>query len=313
MPARYEVIEPLATGGMGELELARLHTELGVSRLVVTKRLRTHLTEDPRARVMLLDEARIAATLYHDNIVQVLDLVIEDDAIVLVLEYFPCVNLAQLLDACATPLPVGFAAAIVEDAAAALHYAHERCDDEGVSLGIVHRDVSLPNLLLGDHGHVKLTDFGVAKARSRMYRTRSESIKGKLGYMAPEQIRGLEVDRRVDVFALGVVLFELATQTPMFTADSDYETMRRVLEADLPDPRELVPDVPPELASIIARATARDRDARLPTAAALGDELAALRAARGWLVSPADLAALVARHVPAGVPAWRRARALGGA
>jgi serine/threonine-protein kinase len=305
MPARYAMVDHLASGGMGELHLARV-ADSQIERLVVTKRLRVDALEDERAALMLVDEARIAATLYHRNIVQVLDIVLEEGHVVLVLEYFPSVNLAQLLDAIGGPMSYPDACAVVTEIAAALHHAHERTGDDGAPLDIVHRDVSLPNILIGDHGHVKLTDFGIAKARSRLYVTRSETIKGKLGYMPPEQIRGAAVDRRADVFALGVVLFEATTGVPLFTAGSDYETMRKIMEGEVLEPASVRAGFPDELAAVIRRAISREPAERHATAEDLGRAVREVAAGQGWIPSTASLRELVARHVPEGVPPWKR-------
>jgi serine/threonine protein kinase len=303
---RYVMVDHLASGGMGELHVARHVGSSGIERLVVTKHLRLELIEDERAALMLVDEARIAATLYHRNLVQVHDVIVDAEQVMLVLEYFPSVNLAQLLDAIAGPLPYAIACAIVIELATALHYAHERTGDDGVPLEIVHRDVSLPNVLVGDHGHIKLTDFGVAKARSRLYVTRSATIKGKLGYMAPEQIRGAAVDRRADVFSLGVVLFEATTGVPLFTAGSDYETMRRIIEAEVPEPTSVRADYPTALAEIVRRAIASSPADRFVTAAELGLALQAIAADQGWRATTTDVRSLVRTHAPPGNPPWRR-------
>jgi serine/threonine-protein kinase len=304
---RYELVDHLASGGMGELFVARRVGDAGFERLVVVKRLRADLADDERHAMMLIDEARIAATLYHRNLVQVHDVGIDAGQVVLVLEYVPGVNLASLLDAIApAPLPYDHALAIVIEIARGLHYAHERDDDDGQPLAIVHRDVSLPNVLIGDHGDVKLTDFGVAKARSRMYTTRSKSIKGKLGYMAPEQIRGQPVDRRTDVFGLGVVLFEATTGVPLYTAESEYETMRRVLDGEVADPRSVRDGYPHALAVVVGTAIARDPDHRYTSAGEMAAALVAVADGAGWTLSSRRLGRYVRDHVPAGERPWLR-------
>jgi len=291
---------------MGELEIARMTGAHGIERLVVTKRLRLDLVGDERAALMLVDEARVAASLYHRNIVQVLDVVVEPDHLVLVLEYVPSVNLAQLLDAIGGPLSYSAAATIALEVAAGLAYTHDRTDDAGVSLDIIHRDVSLPNVLIGDHGHVKLTDFGIAKARSRLHVTRSAAIKGKLGYMAPEQIRGGSIDRRADLFGLGVVLYELTTGVPMFTTGSDYETMQHIMDGEFAPPRDARADYPDALDRVIRRAVASDPVDRYATASDLATAIRVLTESQGWRTGPRELEALVAEHLPPGDPPWRR-------
>jgi serine/threonine protein kinase len=280
----YEQIDHLATGGMGELFVARRRGPGGFARLVVIKRLRADLVGDERAALRLLDEARIAASLYHRNIAQVLDLGLDDGELCLVIEYVPGTDLARLLDVTRAALPFELAVTIIVEVARALAYAHAR--DE-----IVHRDVSPANVLLGERGEVKLSDFGVARARSRLYNTRSDTIKGKLGYIAPEQIRGEPVDARADVRALGVILYEATTGMPLFTADTEYETMRRVLAGDVPAPAD--PRYPAELLALIRRAVAADPAARFGSALELADALRELADARGWRISTRRLGAFV--------------------
>ena len=291
----YEQIDHLATGGMGDLFVARRRGPHGFERLVVIKRLRAELVGDERAALRLLDEARIAASLYHRNIAQVLDLGLDGGELCLVSEYVPGTDLARLLDATGAALPEELALTIVLELARALAYAHGRD-------GVVHRDVSPPNVLLGDHGEVKLTDFGIARARSRLYTTRSDTIKGKLGYMAPEQVRGDPVDARADVFALGVILYEAATGAPLYTAATEYETMRRVLAGDVPD----AAGASAELLAIVRRAVAVDPAARFASAGELADAVRRLADARRARISTRRLGAFVRDVLPARDVPWRR-------
>src|SRR6185503_17892861 len=182
---------------------------------------------------------------------------------------------------------------ILVELATGLDAAHEARDGEGTPLGLVHRDVSPSNVLLGIHGEIKIADFGVAKARSRSYHTVSGSIKGKAPYMAPEQILGQPVDRRADVFSLGVLLFELTTRTRLYSALSNSLAMAQILDGQVADPAERRPGYPPELAAIVRRALARDPAQRHQTARELVDELDQLAQARRWSTSKQAIGELV--------------------
>ncbi len=290
---RYEIDGLLARGGMGEVYLARITGANGFARRVVVKTIRTELLADERAALMFVDEARIAAGLHHRNIVQILDFDRFEGGAFLVTEYVDGVDLHRLLHHLGAPPPYEVAAAIVAELGCGLDAAHGAAAADGSPLNLVHRDVSPSNVLLGTAGEVKLADFGVAKTRSRSYQTTSGSIKGKAPYMAPEQILGEPLDRRADVFGLGVLLFELSTRTRLYSARTDATAMRQILDGEVPDPAERRPGYPPELAAIVRRALARDRDARYPTAGALVDDLDRLALAQRWTMSAAAIGELV--------------------
>jgi serine/threonine-protein kinase len=304
MARRYERVDRLASGGMGELFVVRRAEATGFERLFVCKQLRRELVGDERAALLLCAEARIAAALHHRNIAQLIDVELVDGELGLIIEYVPGVDLAQLLDVHGA-LPLDLAATIVVEIAGGLHHAHQRTDDAGQPLGIVHRDVSLPNVLLGDQGEIKLTDFGVAKARSRLYTTQSNTIKGKLGYMAPEQVQGRAVDHRADVFALGVVLYEATTGLPLFTAPTEYETMDRVLAGQVPTPT--LARYPASLLAIIRRAVAVDPAGRFASTAALADAVRTVAAEHRWPLSRRRVGELVRQALPATGEPWQRA------
>ncbi|HEU0034912.1 MAG TPA: serine/threonine-protein kinase [Kofleriaceae bacterium] len=292
---RYEIEQLLARGGMGEVYLARLRGAHGFERPVVIKTLRTELVADERAALMFVDEARLAAGLHHRNIVQILDFDRFDGGAYLVTEYVEGCDLRGLLQGLRAPPSYDVAVAIACELATGLDAAHEAVAEDGSPLNLVHRDVSPSNVLLGVAGEVKLADFGVAKARSRSYHTVSGSIKGKAPYMAPEQILGDGIDRRADVFGLGVLLFELSTRTRLYSAKRDQIAMKEILAGELPDPATRRADYPAELAAIVRRALARDREHRYPTAGALVDDLEQLARARRWSLSTAAIGELV-RH-----------------
>jgi serine/threonine protein kinase len=290
---RYHVDQLLARGGMGEVFLGRVQGAHGFERPIVIKTIRTELLADERAALMFVDEARMAAGLHHRNILQILDFDRFDGGAFLVTEYIDGCDLRALLHHLRAPPRYDIALTIATELAAGLHAAHEATSADGAPLNLVHRDVSPSNVLLGCAGEVKLADFGVAKARSRSYHTVSGTIKGKAPYMAPEQILGEPLDRRADVFGLGILLFELTTRTRLYSGRPDAGAMKQILDGEVPDPAERRPDYPPELAAILRRALARERDARFPTAAAFADELEQLAHARRWSLSRHALGELV--------------------
>src|SRR4051812_43113229 len=227
---------------------------------------------------MFLDEARLAASLNHQNVAQVFE-VGEDGGIhYLAMEYVHGQDLRALLAKAGsqgTRVPLELALTTVTGAAAGVNHAHERRGPDGVPLGIVHRDVSPSNLIIGYDGAVKLLDFGIAKATSRSVETQSGVIKGKFAYMAPEQCRGREVDRRSDVFSLGIILYEVTTQHRCFRADSDFDTMHRIVTGDIVRPTRLVQGYPQALEAIVMKALAVDANQRYQSAGLLLEALEA--------------------------------------
>jgi eukaryotic-like serine/threonine-protein kinase len=290
---RYCVDQLLATGGMGEVYLGRTCGSFGFERPIVIKVIRTELLSDERVALMFVDEARIAAGLHHRNIVQILDFDLFDGGAFLVTEHVAGCDLRTLLRHLRAPPRFEIGATIIAEIATGLHAAHEATDGDGAPLQLVHRDVSPSNVLLGVAGEIKLADFGVAKARSRSYHTMSGSIKGKAPYMAPEQILGEPLDRRADVFGLGVLLFEVTTRTRLYSASSNAIAMKQILDGYVPDPAERRPGYPPELAAIVRKALARDPDARYPTARAFVDDLDAIAQAKRWSLSRTPVGELV--------------------
>ena len=265
---RYELLARIATGGMGEIFLARLEGAAGFEKLYVVKRILPHLADDTRFRQMLIAEARIASKLSHANICQVYELGETDGQLYIVMEYLEGVTLLPLLRRTArqnTPLDLGLVAGIAQQACDALNYAHE-LKEAGESLGLVHRDVTPSNVFLTESGVAKLLDFGIAKAKGASTSTQEGTVKGKYAYMAPEQLRGGAIDKRVDIFALGVVTFEMLALRRLFQRKTDYLTFRAVMEQPIPDIRRYRPDVPEALAMTLARSLDRDPDNRYENA-----------------------------------------------
>jgi eukaryotic-like serine/threonine-protein kinase len=270
---RYELLARLAAGGMGEIFLARLEGAAGFEKLFVIKRILPHLADDERFRAMLIAEARLASMMAHANICQVYELSETDGQLYIVMEYLEGVTLLPLLRKLSKEggaLDLGFVAGVTQQATDALHYAHELRERGGDTLGIVHRDVTPTNLFLTDTGVVKVLDFGIAKVKDVSANTQTGTVKGKYAYMSPEQLRGAAVDRRADVFALGVVVYEMLALRRLFQRKTDYLTFRAVLEQPLMDIRRYRPSCPDALAVALARALDRDPASRFETARQFG-------------------------------------------
>lgn len=265
---RYQILKRIAVGGMAELYLARQTGDAGYEKIVALKRVLPHLTEDVAFVRMFLNEAKLAAGLSHSNIVHVVDFGSEGGEHFMAMEYVHGRSVQDILRAGARHggVPRDVALTIVHEVAAALHYAHERAGADGRPLGLVHRDVSPSNVLVSFDGDVKLVDFGIAKATEATRVTRSGGIKGKLAYMAPEQVRGEAVDRRADVFALAVVAYELCTGRRCFSAPGEFALINRVAEGRYEKPTAADPDFPADLEAIIARGLAVDPADRFESA-----------------------------------------------
>jgi len=295
---RYVVLKHLASGGMADVLLGRSDGIEGFERHVVLKRIRPEFARDQRFIRMFLDEARVAANLHHQHIVQVHDIGESSGEYFIAMEYIHGEDVRTILSTASKTrahVPLGHAIAIVSAAAAGLHYAHERRGNDKRPLGIVHRDVSPSNVLVGYDGSIKVVDFGIAKASMRQ-ETRSGSLKGKVSYMSPEQCKGAEVDRRSDVYALGVVLYELATTTRLFKGDNDYLIMDQIVNGRVSLPRVRRPDLPNELSAIIMRAIAPDPERRYFTADELRIALDQFAAKTGVTASTSAIASYMSKQ-----------------
>lgn len=292
---RYQPIVKLAAGGMATVFLGTARGALGFRQLVALKRPHPHLLEDPTYRRELVAEARLASLIHHANVVDVRDVEIEGDEITLVMDYVEGVSLADLLGVAArggAKVPAPVAVRIVIDACAGLHAAHELVDEKGRAVGLVHRDVSPQNLLVGVDGTTRVADFGVAKATAGRGST-NEALKGKLAYMAPEYVRNEPIDRRVDVFGLGVVLWEALTYERLFRGEHDADTLRRVLEREAPRISERAPTLGTSLDAVVSMALAKDPSARFQTALAFGNALERAAAAAMRIATSNEVADLV--------------------
>jgi serine/threonine-protein kinase len=253
---------------MAKIYLARAGGIGAFERYVVLKTISPDRANDQRFVTMFLDEARLSATLNHQNIAQVYEVDEADGNLFITMEYVHGENLRHILENTLRKgwtIPIELAVMIVASAAAGLHHAHERKGKNGSPLNIVHRDVSPANIMVGYDGSVKLLDFGIAKAEERSTKTQQGTIKGKYGYMSPEQCRGKPIDRRSDIFALGIVLYEITTLRRAFRGNDDFDTMKRIVNGDLVPPSVAVPGYPRELEAIVLTAMARDPDFRFQT------------------------------------------------
>ncbi len=276
---RYELLVPVAQGGMATVWAARMTGAHDLSKIVAIKTMLPTLSCDPRFEKMFLSEAELAARIKHPNVCEILDLGEENGVLYLAMEWIHGESLVTLLGDCERAgrrVPFAAAACIGAEAARGLHAAHELKDESGELVGVVHRDVSPHNILVTYDGIVKIVDFGVAKAVARAdhQTTHAGHLKGKVLFMAPEQAFCDEVDRRTDVFALGIVLYQLTTGTHPFRADNELATLARITSPDpVPAPATLVPDYPPELAAVVMKALAKERDQRFDSMRDLADAL----------------------------------------
>src|SRR4051812_17064911 len=290
---KFDILALLALGGTAEIYLARIGGAAGFEKYVVVKCLHDHLADDAEFVKMFLDEARLAAHLDHSNIVQTMELGQHEGRYYMVMEFLAGLSLAMIIRRVAerlpsTRIPVPLVLNILAQSCAGLHYAHEKAMN-GRALNIVHRDISPQNLVISFEGVVKVVDFGIAKAEMRETHTRSGTIKGKFAYMSPEQCVANNVDRRTDVFALGVIGHELLTGHRLFKRPSPYETYQSVIECDVKPPSTIERDVDPALDAVIMRALTKDKDERYPSAEAFGDALLGYLHHRGIGSGPGDV------------------------
>jgi serine/threonine-protein kinase len=295
---RYELMGEIASGGMATVYLARLTGMGGFQRFVAMKRLHPHLATEKEFVEMFLDEARIAARIHHPNVVPILEVGASTVGYYLVMEYIEGDTLARLLARAASTgkkLPVSIALRIAIDMLSGLHAAHELHDDQNQPVHLVHRDVSPQNVLVGQDGIARITDFGVARAASRLTATRVGQLKGKIAYMAPEQAAGAEdLDRRADVFSSGIVIWEALAQKRLFKAENEAATLSRVMTEPVPLLFQVAPQVSKEVSGIVMRALDRDVNKRFLTCAAFADALEAAAALKDKVATPRELAAYVA-------------------
>jgi len=302
----YELVRLLAQGGMADIYLARqsesgaLHSGLarqaGLDRHVAVKVLNTGRARDVESCALFVDEARVAGLLSHPNLASVYEVDVEDSVHYLAMEYVHGADLREVLaqaEVRQMAMPFDAAVTIIAGAAAALDHAHRRCDPEGRPLHLVHRDVSLSNIMVGHDGSVKVIDFGIAVSTASMHHTNPGIVRGKASYMSPEQCLGDPVDLRTDVFALGIVLYELTTGRRCFNGNSDFERMVGIVRGEWMLPSQFIPDFPVGLEEVIRTALAQAPEHRYASAAVMIDALEAVAALEGWQLGAAATAELM--------------------
>jgi serine/threonine-protein kinase len=293
---RYQVLERIDAGGMAEVFKANSTSIQGFQKLVAIKRILPDLTKNERFVRMFLDEAKVSLHLNHTNIVQVFDLGMADGTYFIVMEFVDGTNLKKIIQGLGERrqrLSVEQAVYIGLEVCKGLSHAHYKKDQKENPLSIVHRDISPPNVLMSREGEVKITDFGLAKAKSQAEITDPGVVKGKFGYLSPEAASGEDVDPRTDLFAVGILMWEMLAGRRLFLGESDYETLKLVRDANIPPLKKYGREVPAPLERIIRRSLAKDPAERHQTAEDLGRELAEFMFEHGAVVSGYDIASLV--------------------
>ena len=291
---RYRVVDEIGIGGMASVHLARMDGPGGFQKWVAIKKIHPHLVEDESFVQMFLDEARVAARISHPNVATVFDLGKHEETYWIAMEYLhgePLREVMRRTEELGTAMPPEIACRVIADAAEGLHAAHELLGKNGEKLGLVHRDVTPHNLFVTYDGVTKVVDFGIAKFASRMSHTRAGTLKGKLAYMSPEQVHGEGIDRRTDIFALGVVLWELTTGQRLFRMESDLDTLAKVQECNVLRPSTLIRGYPVDLEKIVMKALAKNRGERFKTAREFSRALQSLLMRRGLFIASDEVAA----------------------
>ncbi|MHB8420036.1 MAG: protein kinase domain-containing protein [Myxococcales bacterium] len=273
---KFLLLDRINVGGMAEVFLAKAFGVEGFQRILAIKKIIPTMVEDQEFITMFIDEARIAVQLNHANIVQIHELGKFEEHYYIAMEYVSGRDLRFMLDAAKKKkklLPVGLSVFLAQAVCQGLDYAHRKKDAQGRDMNIVHRDVSPQNVLVSYEGDVKVIDFGIAKAQNRSQKTQAGILKGKFGYMSPEQVRGMPVDRRSDIFALGVILYEMLTGERLFVGESDFSTLEKVRNAEVLPPREFNEAIPEALEAIVMKSLAREPETRYQWAAEMGEDL----------------------------------------
>ncbi len=295
--SRYRITERVAAGGMAEVFRGVAESMRGFKKNIAIKRILPSLTKNKKFVAMFLDESRLSLALQHANIVQVFDIGHTDETYFIVMEYVDGVDLKALLEwrrRINRRVPIAHGLYMILEICKGLAYAHEMHNpDTGAPLGIVHRDISPPNVLISKQGEVKVVDFGLAKATSQVEITDPGVVKGKMSYLSPEAARGEEVDHRADIFAVGILLYELLTGKRLFYGETDYQTVELVRNAKIPPIKPQNPQVEPELEDIVRKALAKRKEDRYQNATDIQDALAQYAYSRGLKVIARDIAELV--------------------
>ena len=310
----YEILRKLAVGGMAELYLARIRGNAGFEKVVVLKRILPQVAEDATFVQMFLEEARLAGTLNHPNVAHVYDVGEVDGEPFFTMEFVHGQDVRSIrheLKKVSETVPLGVALAVVHGTAAALNYAHERTGPDGKLLGLVHRDVSASNVMVSYDGAIKLLDFGIARAASSTHKTQVGTLKGKVPYMSPEQCKGHPLDRRSDLFSLGVVMFELTVGRRPFRGDSDFAIMDQIVYKGAPRPSSIVTDYPAALEAIVMKLLERDPKARYTTGEELIEDIDSFIQSAGLWMSPTKIGKWMRGVFAEKIRAWEDAEQQG--
>ncbi|MDI3291814.1 protein kinase, partial [Polyangium sp. 15x6] len=297
---RYEILLRVAKGGMASVWAARLQGSRGFQKTVAIKTMLPDVSDDPDFETMFLDEARVAARIRHPNVVEIFDLGEQDDILYIVMEWVEGDTLSTVQKAAKTlgGIPQNIILRIASQICAGLHAAHELRDDNGALVDLVHRDISPGNILISTSGFAKIADFGVAKSRGRLYVTRTEGlVKGKTPYLSPEQLGGLPLDRRSDLFSLGVLLYVMVTGLHPFRGETEFKTVENIALKDPIPPRELVPSIHADFEKVILKALEKDRTKRYSTAAEMQRALDQVSSQVGSPITDEDVADFVRKVI----------------
>ena len=298
---KYKILEKLDAGGMAEIYRGEVESIQGFKKQIAIKRILPQLTRNKKFVAMFLDEAKVSLFLNHANIVQVFDIGRSSETFFIVMEFIDGMNLRTLTDSLKRQnrrMALAQGLFILMEVTKGLGYAHDFVHPEtGEPMGIVHRDISPPNILLSTSGEVKLVDFGLAKAASQLEHTEPGVVKGKFSYLSPESASGREVDHRADIFACGIILFEVLTGRRLFFGDSDFQTVELVRQSNIPSMPALNPKISPELERIVLKSLARDPDQRYQHIYEFQDAMAQYLFSRGLKVTNRDVARLVKESV----------------
>ncbi len=295
---KYYLLERINVGGMAEVFRAKAYGVEGFERLLAVKRILPNIAEDQEFITMFIDEAKIAVQLNHANIAQIFDLGVVDGSYFIAMEHIHGRDMRAIFERCRQrnePMPIAQSCFMAMKMCEGLDYAHNKRDQGSREMALVHRDVSPQNVIVSFEGEVKIIDFGIAKAAGKMGKTQAGILKGKFGYMSPEQVRGLPIDRRSDIFSTGIVLYELLTNERLFVGESDFSTLEKVRNVEILPPSTYNRKIPEELERIVLKALAKDVDDRYQNAIDLHDELQAFVYTAGEFYSRKDLAAWMKR------------------
>lgn len=305
---QYQLIEKIAQGGMAEIFRGKALDAQGIERPVVIKRILPHIAASPEFVEMLIDEAKIAVQLSHGNIAQIFDLGKVADDYFIVMEYVEGKTLSQIMKRLRNQgkmMPIAFAAYLCAEVANGLDYMHRKTDERGTPLHIIHRDISPQNIILSTAGTVKIIDFGIAKAKTKVSTTDSGVLKGKFAYMSPEHAEGEKLDHRSDIFSLGVILYELLTNERLLKGKNNAETIRKVKKAKIPVPSKIRSTIPRILDQIVLKSLQKDRDRRYQSAHDLTQDLTRFWVSHQTAFSPRDLIGYLHELFPELIPQER--------